>query len=320
MTRPPTPRPSSYLTPLPDSCRGPRVSAGQQPGQLHLNAFLMSTGHHEASWRLPESDSLAGTDVQHFQRLAQTAERGKFDSIFFADSPVLHGNVGQRPYSSLEPTVLLAAIAAVTERIGLIATASTTYNEPYNLARRFASVDHISGGRAGWNVVTTAGDAAARNFSLPDQPAHSQRYERAAEFLDVATQALGQLGGRRRRRRTREPGSGATTPASTPVNHAGTYFQVEGALDVPRSAQGHPVIVQAGSSEDGKDFAARYAEAVFTAQQTLPDAQRLLCRPETADRGRPAGTRRPSRSCRASFRSSAPPRPKPGGWSRSSTS
>ena len=251
-----------------------RVSAqGSGPRQLHLNAFLMSTGHHEASWRLPESNSFAGTDVQHFQRLAQTAERGKLDSIFFADSPVLHGNVAQRPYASLEPTVLLAAIAAVTERIGLIATASTTYNEPYNLARRFASVDHISGGRAGWNVVTTAGDAAARNFSLAGQPAHSQRYERAAEFLDVAQEALGQLGRRRRgggqgRRRV-----GGQFPRASRSTMKGRHFQVEGALDVPRSAQGHPVIVQAGSSENGKDFAARYAEAVFTAHQTLADAQ-----------------------------------------------
>jgi FMN-dependent oxidoreductase (nitrilotriacetate monooxygenase family) len=240
--------------------------------QLHLNAFLMSTGHHEASWRLPESDTHAGTDVAHFQRLARTAERGKLDSIFFADSPVLHGNVAQRPFGSLEPTELLAAIAAVTERIGLIATASTTYNEPYNLARRFASVDHISGGRAGWNVVTTAGDAAARNFSLAGQPAHSQRYERAAEFLDVAKKlwdsweddAL-----------VADKGAGVWADSSRvhQVNHEGRHFQVEGALDVPRSVQGHPVIVQAGSSENGKHFAARYAEAVFTAHQTLAAAQ-----------------------------------------------
>lgn len=240
--------------------------------QLHLNAFLMSTGHHEASWRLPESDNFAGTDVTHFQRLARTAERGKFCSIFFADSPVLHGDVGQRPYGALEPTVLLAAIAAVTERIGLIATASTTYNDPYNLARRFASVDHISGGRTGWNVVTTAGQAAARNFSLQDQPPHTQRYERAAEFLDVARKLWDSweddapVG-------DKEEGIWADRSRVHPTNHIGKYFRVQGPLDVPRSAQGHPVIVQAGSSEDGKDFAARYAEAVFTAQQTLSDAQ-----------------------------------------------
>ncbi|HEY0471291.1 MAG TPA: LLM class flavin-dependent oxidoreductase, partial [Kribbella sp.] len=146
----------------------------------------MSTGHHEASWRLPESNPAANTDVAHYQNLARIAERGKFDSIFFADSPVLFGDVGRRPAGSLEPTVLLTAIAAATSRIGLIATASTTYNDPFNLARRFASVDHVSGGRAGWNVVTTAGPEAARNFNLADQPAHAERYDRAAEFLEVA--------------------------------------------------------------------------------------------------------------------------------------
>ena len=114
------------------------------PRTLHLNAFLMSTGHHEASWRLPESDPFANTDIRHYQRLAQIAERGKLDSIFFADSPVLWGQVGRRPSGALEPTVLLTAIAAVTERIGLIATASTTYNDPFNLARRFASVDRCT--------------------------------------------------------------------------------------------------------------------------------------------------------------------------------
>ena len=133
------------------------------PRQLHLNAFLMSTGHHEASWRLPESDPLASTRIGHYQNLARTAERGKLDSIFFADSPVLFGEVGRRPAGKLEPTVLLTAIAGATQKIGLIATASTTYNEPFNLARRFASVDWVSGGRAGWNVVTTAGPDAARN-------------------------------------------------------------------------------------------------------------------------------------------------------------
>ncbi|MCU1568395.1 MAG: nitrilotriacetate monooxygenase component, partial [Pseudarthrobacter sp.] len=154
--------------------------------KLHLNAFLMSTGHHEASWRLPESDPQSSTDIEHYKQLARTAERGKLDSIFFADSPVLFGEVGRRPAGKLEPTVLLTAIAGATEHIGLIATASTTYNEPFNLARRFASVDWVSGGRAGWNVVTTAGPDAARNFGVDDQPAHAVRYERAAEFIEVA--------------------------------------------------------------------------------------------------------------------------------------
>jgi FMN-dependent oxidoreductase (nitrilotriacetate monooxygenase family) len=240
--------------------------------QLHLNAFLMSTGHHEASWRLPESNAHANTEVQHFQRLAQIAERGKLDSIFFADSPVLFSDVGRRPAGSLEPTVLLTAIAAATERIGLIATASTTYNDPYNLARRFASVDHVSGGRAGWNVVTTAGPDAARNFGLDDQPAHRDRYERAAEFLEVAYR-LWDSWEDDAVLADKADGVWGDNARVRPIDHTGTYFSVRGPLNLPRSPQGHPLIVQAGSSEDGRNLAARHAEAVFTAQQTLEDAQ-----------------------------------------------
>ena len=178
----------------------------------------------------------------------------------------------RRPGGALEPTVLLTALAGVTERIGLIATASTTYNEPYNLARRFASLDHVSGGRAGWNIVTTAGLDAARNFNLDARPAHRERYERAAEFVDVSIKlwdswdddaALGDKAG----------GVWGDDDLIYPPRHTGRFFQVAGALNVPRSPQGHPVLVQAGSSENGRGFAARYAEAVFTAHQTLAEAQ-----------------------------------------------
>lgn len=240
--------------------------------QLHLNAFLMSTGHHEASWRLPESNPVANTDIEHYRELARTAERGKFDSIFFADSPVLFSDVGRRPAGSLEPTVLLTAIAAATSRIGLIATASTTYNDPYNLARRFASVDHVSAGRAGWNVVTTAGPDAAKNFNLADQPAHAERYDRAAEFLEVAFK-LWDSWQDDATLADKECGVWGDNDKVHPIEHVGRHFQVRGPLNLPRSPQGYPLIVQAGSSEDGKGLAARYAEAVFTAQQTLEDAQ-----------------------------------------------
>ncbi|WP_437279132.1 LLM class flavin-dependent oxidoreductase [Sorangium sp. So ce375] len=245
-----------------------------RPGQLHLNAFLMSVGHHEASWRLPESDPFANTSVAHFKNLARIAERGKLDSLFLADSPVLWNNVGRRPAGTLDPTVLLAALAGVTEHIGLIATASTTYNEPFNLARRFASLDHLSGGRAGWNIVTTAGADAARNFNLDDLPAHSDRYARAAEFIDVSLKLWDSwaddapLG-------DKENGVWGDDRKIYPPRHVGRYFKVDGALNVPRSPQGYPLLVQAGSSDDGKELAARYAEAVFTAQQTLEDAQRF---------------------------------------------
>ena len=156
------------------------------PRQLHLNAFLMSCGHHEAAWRLARSNPFANTDLGHWTGLARIAERGTFDSVFLADSPALWGGPEHRPGGTLEPTVLLTALAGATDRIGLIATASTSYNEPYNLARRFASLDHISGGRAGWNIVTTATRAAAQNFGLDDIPGHAERYRRAAEFTDVS--------------------------------------------------------------------------------------------------------------------------------------
>ena len=244
----------------------------RRPGQLHLNAFLMGVGHHEAAWRLPESDPHADVDVEHYKNLARIAERGKLDSLFLADGPVLWDQVGRRPSGTLEPTVLLTALAGATERIGLIATASTTYNEPYNLARRFASLDIVSGGRAGWNIVTTAQLDAARNFNLEQIPAHRERYERAAEFVDVSLKLWDSwdddvvLA-------DKDSGVWGDQEKIYPPAHRGAHFQVAGALNVPRTPQGHPLLVQAGSSENGRNFAARYAEAIFTAHQTLADAQ-----------------------------------------------
>ncbi|MEL5992231.1 LLM class flavin-dependent oxidoreductase [Microbacterium phosphatis] len=240
--------------------------------QLHFNLFLHDTGHHEASWRLPDADPHAVHDLAYHQRLARIAEDAKFDSVFLADSPALFGDVGRRPQGRIEPTVLLAALAVQTSRIGLIATASTSYNEPFNLARRFSSIDWISNGRAGWNIVTTAGDAAARNFGLEDQPLHRDRYERASEFLEVATRLWDSweddaiVGDKQ---------SGVHTDAAKvhAINHRGAHFRVDGPLNAPRSPQAHPLLVQAGSSEDGKEFAARWAEAVFTATPTIEEAR-----------------------------------------------
>lgn len=240
--------------------------------QLHLNAFLMSTGHHEASWRLPESNPYAGTDVNHYAELARIAERGTFDSLFLADSPQLNGDVGRRPLGVLEPLTLLTALVAVTERIGLIATASTSYNSPYNLARRFASLDHVSGGRAGWNIVTTATVDAARNFGLDDLPDHASRYARADEFVQVA-QKLWDSWQDDAVVADKAAGVWGDQSKIHPPAHRGEYFSVEGPLNIPRSPQGYPLLVQAGSSEDGKALAARYAEAVFTAQQTFEEAR-----------------------------------------------
>lgn len=240
--------------------------------QLHLNAFLMSTGHHEASWRLPESDPLAATNVRHWIRLAETAERGTFDSLFLADSPQLNGDVGRRPLGVLEPLILLTVLASATERIGLIATASTSYNSPYNLARRFASLDHVSNGRAGWNIVTTATKEAARNFGLDDLPDHGSRYARATEFVDVA-QKLWDSWEDDTIVADKEAGIWGDKVKIHPAAHRGEHFSVHGALNIPRSPQGYPLLVQAGSSDDGRALAARYAEAIFTAQQTLDEAR-----------------------------------------------
>jgi FMN-dependent oxidoreductase (nitrilotriacetate monooxygenase family) len=241
-------------------------------GQFHLNAFLMSVGHHEAAWRLPESDPFANTSLAHFKKLATVAERGKLDSLFFADSPVLWNKLGRRPGGTLEPTVLLAALIGATSRIGLIATASTTYNEPFNLARRFASLDHLSEGRAGWNIVTTAGVDAARNFNLEELPAHAERYARAAEFVEVS-QKLWDSWSDDVAIADKEDGVWGDDDKLYPPQHVGKHFKVAGPLNVPRSPQGYPLLVQAGSSDDGKHLAARFAEAVFTAQQTLEDGQ-----------------------------------------------
>ena len=239
---------------------------------LHFNAFLMSCGHHEAAWRLKDSDPFANLDLGHWTKLAQLAERGTFDSVFLADAPALWGNAEHRPGGALEPTLLLTALAGVTNHVGLIATASTTYNDPFNLARRFASLDHISGGRAGWNIVTTATQAAAQNFGLDEIPGHRERYRRAAEFVDVSV-ALWDSWEDGAEIGDKAAGRYADPARIHPVNFAGEYFRVRGPLNVPRSPQGRPLLVQAGSSDDGREFAARYAEAVFTAQQTLADAQ-----------------------------------------------
>ncbi|GGS99876.1 MULTISPECIES: LLM class flavin-dependent oxidoreductase [Streptomyces] len=239
---------------------------------LHLNAFLMNAGHHDAAWRHPGSSPERVTDLRYFQELALTAERGLLDSVFLADGLALWGKARHNALGGFEPLTLLSAVAAVTQRIGLIATASTTFNEPYHLARKFASLDHISGGRAGWNIVTSGTADEARNFGREEHLEHRLRYERAAEFLEVATRLWDSwedgavvL--------DKERGVYADTDRIHPAAHRGEHFGVAGPLNVPRPPQGHPLLVQAGSSEDGREFAARYAEAVFTAQQTLADAQ-----------------------------------------------
>ncbi|GEO25306.1 LLM class flavin-dependent oxidoreductase [Alicyclobacillus acidoterrestris] len=241
--------------------------------QMHLNLFLTPFGHHESAWRHPATNVDNSLDFLHYRRLAELAENAKFDSIFLADrlstSPqaVVHGAV-----AGFEPLTLLSALAVVTSRIGLIGTVSTTFNEPFNLARRLASLDHLSHGRAGWNIVTSGTDAEAQNFGYDAILTHAKRYERATEFVDVTTQ-LWDSWTERALIRDQESGVFADATQVRELNYRGEYYSVRGPLNIPRSPQGRPLLVQAGSSEDGKEFAARYAEAVFTAQQSFADAK-----------------------------------------------
>jgi FMN-dependent oxidoreductase (nitrilotriacetate monooxygenase family) len=240
--------------------------------RLHLNVFVSGTGHHEASWRYPRTEPDRTVDISYYRRIAHIAERGKFDSLFLADQLALGRSIRHNAQDRLEPLTLLAALAATTERIGLIATASTTYTEPYNLARQFASLDHISGGRAGWNIVTSWSGEATGNFGHGKLLSHAERYVRATEYVDVV-QKLWDSWDDDARRIDRDAGVYADTDRIHAINHEGPIFKVRGALTLPRTPQGNPVLVQAGSSEDGRAFAARFAEAIFTAQQELGDAQ-----------------------------------------------
>jgi FMN-dependent oxidoreductase (nitrilotriacetate monooxygenase family) len=240
--------------------------------QMHLNLFIHSRGHHEASWRHPDASPFPLTDVRYYVDLAQKAEAGLFDSIFLADQLALGDDVARAARSWLEPITTLTAISMVTSRIGLIGTCSSTYTEPFNLARQFASLDHISNGRAAWNIVTSWSVAAAKNFSDDQQVSHSGRYERADEFLKVA-KGLWDSWGDAAMLDNRETGDYVAYDLVHPIDHQGEFYSVKGPLNIPRSPQGRPVLVQAGSSETGRDFAARHAEAVFTAHLEQATAQ-----------------------------------------------
>lgn len=238
--------------------------------QLHLNVNLLHSGVYASAWRLPDSDPGAFFDVGHYINVAKIAERGKFDAIFLADTPAVTDRIDLRPFLSMEPTIVLASVAAATSRIGLIATASTTYNEPYNIARRFATLDHASSGRVGWNAVTTADIAAGRNFGLPQVLEHKARYDRAKEFVEVV-HALWDSWEDDAFVGDKATARFVDTSKVHAIKHRGAHYNVVGPLNVPRSPQGRPVTVQAGGSSDGRDLAAAQAEAVFTLSQSIAD-------------------------------------------------
>jgi FMN-dependent oxidoreductase (nitrilotriacetate monooxygenase family) len=197
--------------------------------ELHLNLNFLNAGTYGSAWRWPGSDPKAFADIKHYVRTAQLAEKGTFDAVFLADNPGIADNPAFRPFQSLEPTVILAMIAALTERIGLIATLSTTYNEPYNVARRFASLDHASGGRAGWNIVTTADVDSAHNFGI-ERPAHDDRYKIAEEFVDVV-RGLWDSWDDDAFVRDRDAGLYFDPAKVHALNHVGEYFKVRGPLN-----------------------------------------------------------------------------------------
>ncbi|HTE36667.1 MAG TPA: LLM class flavin-dependent oxidoreductase, partial [Reyranella sp.] len=250
---------------------------------LRLGGFFSVPGNHLAGWRHPDAIPTYDMDFQGYAHITQVAEAAKFDCIFFQDTVGVSGSRalarGERARAKLsrtvklEPTATLAALAMVTEHIGLVATATTTYNEPYNIARRFMSIDHISGGRAGWNLVTSQIEDESENFGFDQHMPHAERYERAAEFYEVVTGLWDSWEDEGALLRDKASGLYIDRDKIHFLDHVGKFFKVKGPLNITRSVQGWPVIAQAGSSEAGRDLAARTADVVFTAQTKIDEAK-----------------------------------------------
>ncbi|TCL05227.1 alkanesulfonate monooxygenase [Sodalis ligni] len=249
----------------------------EQKRQMHLGAFLQDVGHHIGAWRHPDAPRNAGMNLEHFKLLARRAEDAKFDMIFLGDQMTFQyeedEHIGRTTRTvNFEPLTLLSALAMLTRRIGLVATASTSYNEPFNVARKFASLDHISGGRAGWNIVTSWTLGEALNFNRDEVMDHGLRYQRAQEFVDVV-QGLWDSWEDDALLNDKKTGLFFDPDKLHVLDHQGRFFKVRGPLNISRAIQGQPVLVQAGSSSDGQDLAARKAEVIFTAQRSLAEAQ-----------------------------------------------
>ena len=239
---------------------------------LHFNAFIWPNGYHEAAWRVVDADVRGVLGLSYYTDIARIAERGLMDSIFLADNiAIAEYRATYLPQTQFDPISVLSALAAVTNRIGLIGTGSTTYSKPWELARRFATLDHLSGGRAGWNIVTTVTPLAAANFGERFHPEHADRYAHAHEFVEAVTRVWDSweddavIG-------DRERGVWADRGKLHAPRFHGQYYDVEGVLPFPRSPQGHPVLVQAGQSAAGVGLAARYAEVVFSGPPSLEAA------------------------------------------------
>src|SRR5436190_3646822 len=259
--------------------QGPGAVGMKASRQLRLGAFMRPVGIHTAWWRYPGAYPDANFNLQHLIRFAQKLEQGRFDAWFMAD----HLAVLNMPMAALkrsatvtsfDPLTLLPVLAMCTEHLGLIATASTTFEPPYLIARRFASLDHISGGRAGWNLVTTSNPDAALNFGLTEHMEHGERYRRAREFYDVVT-GLWDSWAEDAFIRNVETGEFFDPSRMHVLDHRGEYYSVRGPLHIARPIQGWPVIVQAGASDAGRQLAAETAEMVFAAGSSLANARRF---------------------------------------------
>ena len=239
---------------------------------LRLGAFFYATGHHVAGWRHPSSEADGGLNLERYVGWARRAEAAKFDLVFIVDSPYITPDSAPHFLNRLEPLTLLSAVATATKRIGLVATLTTSYTEPFNVARQFGSLDLISHGRAGWNVVTTGLEGAAGNYGLEQHIDHSVRYRRAAEHLAVV-QGLWDSYEDDAFPRDKESGVFLDKTKLHPLNHRGEFFSVSGPLNISRSRQGQPVIFQAGTSEEGRDLAARVANGIYANEESFEEAQ-----------------------------------------------
>ncbi|MBB3112487.1 FMN-dependent oxidoreductase (nitrilotriacetate monooxygenase family) [Paenibacillus phyllosphaerae] len=239
--------------------------------QLKLGAMLHGVGSSTSLWRHPEIPSDASVNFEVYKRWVEKAEAGKFDLAFVADGLYINEKSIPHFLNRFEPITILSALAGVSKHIGLVGTLSTSYSEPFTVARQFGSLDHISGGRAGWNIVTSPLEGSALNFGKQEHPDHDKRYRIATEYLEVTR---GLWDSWEDDAFVRDKASGVFfDPAKLhTLNHKGEFFSVQGPLNIARSKQGHPVIFQAGASEVGKDYAAREADAVFTGHETVEDA------------------------------------------------
>ncbi|CAI7646001.1 unnamed protein product [Penicillium bialowiezense] len=271
-----------------------KIKMTEPPRKLHLTAFMRPVSLHPGAWRYPGSYPDANFNFKHLAKFAQKLEAAKFDAFFMADHlAVLNMPIEalkrSHTVTSFEPFTLLSALSAVTEKIGLAATASTTYDAPYHVARRFASLDHLSGGRAAWNIVTTGNPETSHNFGFDEHLAHGDRYKRAREFYDVVTGLWDSFADDAFTRNT-ETGEYFDPARLHTLNHSGDELKVRGPLNIARPPQGWPVIVQAGQSEPGKQLAAETAEVVFCSPKDIEGAKTLYA--DIKERVEKAGRKR----------------------------